>query len=240
MNRLFRIIAKKIIPTSLWISMSKRKQEKALDKQRERFHAGCQELLYRVDDILSQTGIPYWLNYGTLLGAYRDNDLIPHDYDLDIGLMMEHQEKVKYLMLDNGLELVFEAHMGGSWDNPEAVEYRFKYKGACIDFNYYTEKEPGKVSTYDFVSIKDVDYNSNMGKRSPILVEGVISPLSGLRKIVFKDREFAIPANTEDYLVANYGPSWRTPVKDFDYHDYAENIKVYKRGEVYGEVIIYK
>ena len=233
-------LAKRIIPVSMLTPILKRKQEKALNKQRERFHAGCQELLYRVDDILSQAGIPYWLNYGTLLGAYRDNDFIPHDYDLDIGLMMEYQEKVKKLMCDNGLTQVFEAHMGGAWDEPEAVEYRFEYNGVCIDFNYYFEKECGTVSTYDFVLIKNVNYNSNMGKRNPIIVEGVTSPLSGLRKIVFRGREFAIPDNTEDYLVANYGPSWRVPVKDFDYHDYAKNIKVYKMGEIYGEVIIYK
>lgn len=233
-------IAKRVLPASILLFIIKRRQEKALNRQRERFSAGCQELLFLVGDILSQAGIPYWLNYGTLLGAYRDNDFIPHDYDLDIGLMMEYQEKVKKLMCDNGLTQVFEAHMGGSWEEPEAVEYRFEYNGACIDFNFYFVKECGTVSTYDFVLIENVDYRSNMGKQNPILVEGVTSPLSGLKKIVFKGREFAIPDNTEDYLVANYGPSWRVPVKDFDYHDYAENIIVYKKGEMYGEIIIYK
>lgn len=229
-------IIKKLIPSTIL----RKRNEILLNKQRESFHQGCLELLFLVDDILKQAKIPYWLNYGTLLGVYRDNDFIPHDYDIDAGLMMEYHEKVKSLLLANGFNQVFEAHMGGSWDNPDIVEYRFEHKGACIDFNYYTTKGDGKVNTYDFVSIKDIDYSAKMGERQPILVEGVTSPLSGLREIEFKGRKFSIPSNTEDYLIANYGPSWRVPVKDFDYHDYAENITVFEKGEIYGEVIVFK
>lgn len=232
---ILKCFIKKIIPSFLL----KRRQIKLLNKQREMFHSGCLELLFLVDDLLTEASIPYWLNYGTLLGAYRDDDFIPHDYDLDIGLMMEYYQRVKDIMIEKGLNLVFEAHMGGSWDKPDVVEYRFEYLGTFIDFNYYTTKEGGMVHTYDFVLLKDYNYKENKGKRNPILVEGVTSPLAGLKRIVFKGRSFNIPSNTEDYLVANYGPSWRVPVKDFDYHDYAENIVVFDKGDIYGEVISY-
>lgn len=229
---------KNVIKKTAPVSVLKAMQTRLLNKQRDKFRQGNLILLYHVDDILTKAGIPYWLNYGTLLGAYRDNDFIPHDYDLDIGLMMQYHQHVKSLLLSNGFIQVFEAHMGCSWDNPEIVEYRFKYSDVCIDFNFYI-KQDNKVTTYDFVPIKDINYTPNPNKRLPILVEGVTSPLMGLTTISFKDRLFSVPANTEEYIVANYGPSWRTPVKDWDYHDYAENIKVYKPGEVYGEIIIF-
>lgn len=227
---------KKLIPNSLL----KWHQERLLNKQRESFHKGCLELLYYVDDILTKANIPYWLNYGTLLGVYRDNDFIPHDYDLDVGIMLENHLSVKDLMLDNGLKPVFEAHMGGTWDSPDIVEYRFEYKGVSIDFNTYKKKGENIIETLDFVMVKEINYNLNLGSRQPILVEGVTIPFTGLKTIEFKGRSFSIPENTEGYLIANYGPSWRVPVKDFDYHDYAENITIYKRDEKYGEVIIFK
>lgn len=33
-----------------------------------------------------------------------------------------------------------------------------------------------------------------------------------------------VPSNTEEFIIANYGPNWRTPIKDFDYHSCASNI----------------
>ena len=30
--------------------------------------------------------LPYWLDYGTLLGIYRDNSLLPWDSDIDISI----------------------------------------------------------------------------------------------------------------------------------------------------------
>lgn len=47
-----------------------------------------QSLLYAAlcdfDDMCSTAGIPYWLDGGTLLGAFRGKDLIPWDDDVDV------------------------------------------------------------------------------------------------------------------------------------------------------------
>jgi hypothetical protein len=37
--------------------------------------------------IMSKTGLVYWLDYGTLLGAYRWGDILPWDHDADISYM---------------------------------------------------------------------------------------------------------------------------------------------------------
>lgn len=37
----------------------------------------------------------FWLDYGTLLGAYREHDFIKHDFDLDIGLWLKDAEIAK-------------------------------------------------------------------------------------------------------------------------------------------------
>ncbi|GAB3248653.1 LicD family protein [Nocardioides dilutus] len=47
-------------------------------------------LLVELDRVASLAGVPYFLAYGTALGAVRDGDLIPWDVDADVWLAHEH------------------------------------------------------------------------------------------------------------------------------------------------------
>ena len=43
-----------------------------------------------------------------------------------------------------------------------------------------------------------------------------------------------VPSNTEEFIIANYGPNWRTPIKDYDYHSLASNITALPKEEFPG------
>lgn len=47
----------------------------------------CYEFMLFFDNVCKKHGIEYWMDYGTLLGAYRHEGLIPWDDDLDVGMM---------------------------------------------------------------------------------------------------------------------------------------------------------
>lgn len=53
------------------------------------------QLMYDVDNILTTHNIPYWLDFGSLLGAVRHQGLIPWDDDLDISIEIAHEDKLK-------------------------------------------------------------------------------------------------------------------------------------------------
>jgi len=55
---------------------------------------------------LNAAGIKFWLNYGTLLGWYRHESIIPWDYDSDICMLREDFDKAK-LVLADGLDVDF-------------------------------------------------------------------------------------------------------------------------------------
>ena len=48
-----------------------------------------QDLFFKTQGALDKTGEPWFIDYGTLLGAVRDQGLLEHEYDLDIGLIGE-------------------------------------------------------------------------------------------------------------------------------------------------------
>lgn len=48
--------------------------------------------LNKLVSILERNGIKCWLDYGTLLGAYRKNKVITHDHDLDVSVLFEPEK----------------------------------------------------------------------------------------------------------------------------------------------------
>lgn len=198
-----------------------------IKKQSEHFNKGNRKLLVKVDEMLTQKGLQYWLNYGTLLGAYRDHAFIKHDYDLDIGMWWKDQDGVKELFLNNGFKLVVEFHFG-DWNNPEKTEFRFEYAGAFIDVDFYTIDDNEMAYTYNPMFKDGWDYSQDI-ELHPIICERINNPIRGLSQIDFIGGKFWVPSNTEEYLVYNYGKNWKTPLSvadGFDYHNVASNIQV--------------
>src|ERR1700682_4487304 len=62
-----------------------------LDARRQRLLRRC---LLEICDVLNAHGVDYWCDYGTLLGYYRDHDVIRGDYDLDICLLDDERPKL--------------------------------------------------------------------------------------------------------------------------------------------------
>ena len=47
--------------------------------------------LKKLTTILQNKNVKYWIDYGTLLGAYRKNKVITHDCDLDISILFDKE-----------------------------------------------------------------------------------------------------------------------------------------------------
>lgn len=53
----------------------------------------CLEFLKFIDNVCNKYNIPYWLEFGSLLGAVRHEGFIPWDDDIDIGILKKDLNK---------------------------------------------------------------------------------------------------------------------------------------------------
>jgi hypothetical protein len=145
-----------------------------------------------LNQVFENNKIHFFLNFGTLLGAYRDNSFIPHDNDLDLGIF--EKDKTVFLRMipefeKRGVKLC------GEWGG---ILYTFIYKGITCDFNvFYKPLFPYRfyyygVGEWRFVPIKY---------------------LKKLKPFTFLNESFYIPEETEGYLQYLYGENWRIPQK---------------------------
>ena len=65
------------------------------------------EVLHKVDILCQELDIPYFVDWGTLLGTVRHKGFIPWDDDIDIGVLRKDYNKLKYAIANcqNELEM---------------------------------------------------------------------------------------------------------------------------------------
>ena len=111
---------------------------KAADPLRKMQLAGA-ILLAKLDEVCSANNIPYWISFGTLLGAVRHNGFIPWDDDTDVGMMRADAEKLTHIM-ENDKDF-FVSHIFAEFDDNinHCVQLKFRRDGTpyCLDIFIY-------------------------------------------------------------------------------------------------------
>jgi len=147
------------------------------------------ENLLVVKAVLDAEGIVFWLMFGTMLGAVRDNGFIAHDKDTDIGVFEKDMEKVFQSLLTlrgQGFEIIRTTY-------DDAVVSLLR-NGMYIDF--YVMARYGEGWCWG-PRVEKKDY------------------FSKFREIPFLGTEFRVPAMTDEFFVEHYGEDWRTPKGGF-------------------------
>jgi len=142
-------------------------------------------------DIFEHLEVKYCIVFGTLLGIYRDGNLIEHDTDTDIAVWIDNEEeliKIVEKMKENKLIPT----------RLTAKMISFTRGGDYIDIYFYekenTESE-NLINHPSFDTLTPADFSKN-------------------NTVSFNNRELACPVNPEVYFQKLYGSDWRTPIKD--------------------------
>ncbi len=157
-------------------------------------------LLDSIEEVLGalkKAGIDAFPAYGTLLGAVRGGKLIGHDSDADLGYVSRHTHPVDVIRESFALQRAL-ADMG------YAIS---RYSGGA--FKVDVQEGDGSIRGLDvFGGFLREGYLFLMGEiRTPFREEWIFP----LGTTTLEGRELPAPANTDEFLKATYGPSWRVP-----------------------------
>ncbi len=153
--------------------------------------------LNKIADILEHQGIPYWLDSGTLLGAYRDKGFNVYDHDIDIRI------KEAAISEDKMADLIKALWAAGFRDIEGLKPYRAQVLfcddlHVVIDFKLCQEDDKYVWS-----------YSWREPEPLPILHVFPKHFFAKLGTINLYGREYPCPSPVEDYLLHHYGPDWR-------------------------------
>jgi hypothetical protein len=157
-------------------------------------------LLDSIEEVLAaleKAGIDAFPAYGTLLGAVRGGKLIGHDSDADLGYVSNHTYPVDVVRESFRLQRSL-AGMGYSIT---------RYSGGA--FKVDVKEADGSVRGLDVFGGFLAGGNLHlMGEIRTPFRRDQIFPLG---RTVLEGRELPAPRDTDAFLTATYGPSWRVP-----------------------------
>lgn len=197
------------------------------------FNSEATELLQHFSTALNAEHIIFWLDFGTLLGYYREHDFIPYDMDLDVGAFLKDQSNIQDLLLKHGFTLVRQFKVVG--DN--GMEECYRYKHTTIDVFYYRE-DGDNIYCNSFGPA--IPGKFQYKRPSPIMVKRIDLPNNGFKQVEYKNSKVYIPQNPQKYLSMHYGKDFMVPNPDFDYKKEATNITYFTWEQKQGECIFYE
>jgi len=160
-------------------------------------------------EIMQSNDVPFCLMEGTLLGAYRDKDFVKYDYD-DVDLGILHQD---WPFTVSGKVLLQFA--GAGFTVVKAFTHEGLLEGICLSRgnNHIDIMRVHVVggAAYNLARCRFLDL--------PLVIayEYPAECFTSFDMIEFLERDFCIPHNTEEALVARF-LDWQRPVRRENYN----------------------
>jgi hypothetical protein len=197
--------------------------------------------LSQVQLTLNKLEIPFFLDFGTLLGAARNGEFIPWDNDIDLGTLdcyLDEDKVVSFL-----LEMERNGYYGKLWGDTvflfkDSTEISLKIysENGPNYIGYFINEGPTLMDKLRVVSSIRVAYSSAMKtfcrrllmyliklmvfQKSPKKVMLTIPKslmVIGDCKLQICGTDYPVVDRFEDYLEFKYGKDWRTPKEDYNY-----------------------
>jgi len=180
------------------------------------------DCLNAIKEVFNRNDIDYWLDYGTLWGAIRDNAIMEFDNDVDVGVWLSDVPKISQTKREFR-ELGYDLRV-----NPNHLNYVVHdlYTGehlGCILFRTIVDGYAIRIHFKPWCKIlKLAKYGSggwliktawkiiiSLAWYDDMEVSGKWEHMDGFRTIYFYNKYHKIPCHAKDYL------DWMYPYRDW-------------------------
>lgn len=183
----------------------------AIPKRQKRLQKCGPAVLTRLHQLLQKYNVPYYCDYGTLIGFVRDNGFIKHDDDIDISIQpgtMRPAEVLK-VFVDAGYGFVHGFNYEG-----RLMEFTVAdSSGVTIDVFFPVKMEvEGMVHGYQPIWEPTRAYPS---EKANTVIEYDFVEATGIKTIKIVGTAALVPGNFDEVLTSEYGP-WKVPDAKFN------------------------
>jgi len=188
----------KLLSVNKWLRLSSSLEADA-DGVRERLLQSATTVTAQLQEL----GYAAYICSGTLLGAIRRGDLLPHDDDVDLGILLEHSNPSDLTLDSYRLE-----------DELVALGHTV-VRHSSVHVQVMFLREGGRTDHY--VDIFSAFYRNEHEFCQPFHIRTDVprSSIVPTRQLELSGALLPAPAKPEDWLAACYGPNWETPDPSF-------------------------
>jgi len=159
------------------------------------------QYLQDVKKVLDEFNIPFFLFFGTLLGAIREQDFLVHDHDVDIAVFAKDIDNTKTDKIS--AELTKLGYTVGSCSvlgrKSALLVSKPKNKGTKVDIYYFFDFQD-KLWWPRGSYIKGVSYITAIPYKKKYF--------ENMKTISFKGAEYKVPTPPEEFLEELWGKWW--------------------------------
>jgi hypothetical protein len=178
--------------------------------------AAEKEALREITNVFNEAGIPWWVDCGTLLGAYRYGGVIPWDEDIDVAVLLPDFENVCHALNRLGRD----KYLVQDWstrDHPKSfIKVYIRKTGTMIDIYHFEILQESRELQYVFSLENHLFFPEWWKVRErrfkPAVAFETVFPL---KKSHFDGVEVFVPHDTKKYLQRCYGENL-DPVKVYN------------------------
>jgi hypothetical protein len=183
------------------------------------------DIMQCVHDVFTEHNIPYFLDYGSLLGAIRHKGFIPWDdlIDIDAGVLASDEDRIialKPVIKEKcGYVLIHRSDVSHLPDMSAFVIRRGAFR---VFYNAFT---PLYVDITDYEVVESEKGNSEAGGNAGVVLTDKHFPelkfrfplekILPVRSCEYEGHTFNCPNDSEWVLEQEYGKDWRTPKHHF-------------------------
>lgn len=174
------------------------------------------EALQHIGQLLTQEQIPWWVDCGTCLGAYRYGGVIPWDGDIDVAVLLPDFENVRKALNQLDPEKYIVQNWSGR-DRPYTyLKVYVRETGKTIDIYHFRIDPDTRTLNYVLALENNLFFPSWWKIREQrFLVPAPYEMVFPLKKGLFDGVEVYLPNQTEPYLQRCYGENL-APAKLYD------------------------